>query len=105
MMLNPQQVLFAQCMTLVGAMVRGAAFNNANFPAGDVIAMMSRAMGATVGTIFHGPLQEVLMSRKACREAFIDGLAKSPPPPPMQAPQGQPMTAVLPHGGGNGRGT
>lgn len=60
--------------------LRGAIGCLPGYPAAAIVVMACRCLGALVGSVFGGPLTEVLARRRDCREAFLEGLNKAPIP-------------------------
>lgn len=65
--------------------IRGAIGSLPGYPASSIMVMACRCLGNLVGTVFGGPLVDVLSRRRECREAFLEGLNKAPPPPQPEA--------------------
>jgi hypothetical protein len=84
-LLDPQTQLLLQCFQILSTVMRGIAVSYPGINGADLLTLCSRATGMFIGTAFHGPLMDVLARRRQCREAFLDGLAKSPAPPPDPA--------------------
>ena len=64
----------------MSCIVKGAVVSLPQIPPVVVVKAMARQLGIIIGTSFNGGLSDVLLARKVCREAFIDGLAKCPLP-------------------------
>lgn len=79
--LNPaQQAFLTHCQAILETVAWGTITKFQGFTANIVMIAMCRALGMIVGTMFHGSLADILLIRRQCREAFLQGLMESPPP-------------------------
>jgi hypothetical protein len=80
------------------ATVTGVIVRQQHVPAAEVMKVLCQTLGVLVGSSFQGTLPEVFKIRNDCREAFVQGI-KNSPPPPMPQPAAPQQTRPAPNGG------
>lgn len=87
---NPNAVIEAQVRQVLGVLIRGLMVSAPGVPPEVLVNAIARQTGALLATSITGDLSSVLGVRKGFKDAFADGVAKTPvlpAVPPVAAPQ------------------